>query len=85
MFRAFPQEEIEKERKAAARVKEVERAEKVERSRKETERLLARQQADIDRKKVKALPGRGGLGGFRTRGAANDGRSAGRPNSESLN
>ena len=42
----------EKERKAAARVKEVERAEKVERSRRETERLLAKQQADIDKKKV---------------------------------
>ena len=42
----------EKERKAAARRKELERAEKVEKGRRETQRLLAKQQADIDKKKV---------------------------------
>ena len=45
----------EKDRRAAARAKEVERAEKVDKSRKETHRLLAKQQADIDKKKVQHL------------------------------
>lgn len=45
--------EAEKERKHLARQREVERSEKVEKSRKETERLLANQQAEIDKKKVR--------------------------------
>lgn len=43
----------EQERKQVARLKEVERAEKVEKSRKETEALLAKQQAEIGKKKVR--------------------------------
>lgn len=42
----------EKQRRALARAKEIERAKKVEKSRSETEKLLAKQQEEVERKKV---------------------------------
>lgn len=51
------------ERRRVQRKHEAERAEKVERCRKETARLLAKQQAEIDGKKVRRLFNRRGTFG----------------------